>query len=206
MIILMTDISVIWHSTGLSKREIRWSEFPADFHFSTLRIPGNENSADLLTRQGEITTEAEICSLEFSLDVHPDYAEEISKGYLADPEFSHILRWSSVSKDDVFHDRYFWDEAKEDFTRLKRPRHGFAFPNGPFDLSYSRRITIVLSRVIKAGIGHFGICREISTGQAWENPLRSLWSHVNPAREVNRGSWKSVCCSPYQFLSPLGTV
>ena len=30
---------------------------------------------------------------------------------------------------------------------------------------------IELSRVIKAGIGHFGICQDISTGQAWGNPL-----------------------------------
>ena len=94
-------------------------------------------------------------------------------------------------------------KQRKDFTWLKRPWHGSAFPKGPFDSSYSRRITIVLSRVIKAGIGQFGVCRDISTGQAWPwgNPLRSVWSHVNHAREVNRGSWKSVCCNSW---APLG--
>ena len=80
----MSKFAIFWavlgNIEGLSKREIRWTEFLADFHFSTHHIPGKENGADSLTRQGETTTEAEVCSLEFFLDVHPNYAEEISEG------------------------------------------------------------------------------------------------------------------------------
>ena len=91
----------------ISKQEIRWVEFLAYFHFSTDHIPGKENCADSLMRQGETTNEAEVCSLGFSLDVHPDYAEEISKGYPwpSDLELSHFLRRLSASQDGAFHDR-----------------------------------------------------------------------------------------------------
>ena len=117
-----------------SKREIIWAELLADFHFSTHHIPGKENCADSLTRQGETTTEAEVCSLEFSLDIHPDYAEEISKGYPSVPELSHILRRSSASKDDVFHDRYFWDETKERLYLIETSPARLCIPKGPIRL------------------------------------------------------------------------
>ena len=118
----------------LSKREVRWTEFLADFHFSTHHIPGKENCADSLTRQGETTTEAEVCSLEFSLDVHPDYAEEISEGYPSDPELSHIIRRLLASKDDIFHDRYFWDEAKERLYLIESSTARLCIPKGPIRL------------------------------------------------------------------------
>ena len=118
----------------LSKREIRWTEFLADFHFSTHHIPGKENCADSLTRQGETTIEAEVCSLEFFLDVHPDYAEEISEGYPSDPELSHIIRRLSASKDDIFHDCCFWDEAKERLYLNESSPARLCMPKGPIRL------------------------------------------------------------------------
>ena len=97
-------------------------------------IPGKENCADSLTWQGETTTEAELCSLEFSLDVHPDYTEEISKGYPSDPELSHILRRLSALKDDVFHDCYFWDETKERLYLTETSPAQLCIPKGPIRL------------------------------------------------------------------------
>ena len=61
----------------LTKREARWVEFLADFHFSVHHVSGKQNRADPLTRQGE--GEAQINGLDFSLDVHPDEDALISE-------------------------------------------------------------------------------------------------------------------------------
>lgn len=118
----------------LSKRELRWTEFLADFNFSTHHIPGKQNCADSLTRQGDVTLGAEVYSLEFSLDLHPDYAEEIAKGYDSDPESSHIIRRLSASKDDAFHDRYLWDETRERLYLIESSPARLCVPKGPIRL------------------------------------------------------------------------
>ena len=95
----------------LSSREARWAEFLAEFHFSIRHIPGRKNSADSLTRQSEPRLWAELGSLEFSLDLHPDEAKEIEDGYKEDRELWHIInRLQTAGDDDSFRDKYFWDE------------------------------------------------------------------------------------------------
>ena len=87
---------------NLQPREVRWSEFLADFHFTGHHIPGKLHITDPLTCQ--LPTSSQLNSLEFTLDIHPDEAESISKGCEYDAELSHIInRWTS-SKNDVFHD------------------------------------------------------------------------------------------------------
>ena len=98
----------------LSKREARWAEFLAEFNFSTRHIPGKENTADSLSRQSEPRLWAELGSLEFSLDLHPDEAKEIEDGYADDRELTHIVnRLRSVGDNDSFRDKYFWDEENK---------------------------------------------------------------------------------------------
>ena len=74
---------------NLRPREARWSELLADFHFTVHHIPGKLNIADPLTRQSP--TSSQLNSLEFTLDIHPDEAESISKGYEDDAELSRII-------------------------------------------------------------------------------------------------------------------
>ena len=97
---------------NLNRREARWMEFLADFHFSIHRVSGAKNPADALTRQ---TSEAEfeLNNIEFRIDLNPDIAESIAEGYAEDPELSHIIKRLQDSGQDVFHDRYFWDESKQ---------------------------------------------------------------------------------------------
>ena len=54
-------------------------------------MPGRENTADSLSRHSEQRLLAELGSLEFSLDLHPDEAKEIEDGSADDRELSHII-------------------------------------------------------------------------------------------------------------------
>ena len=88
---------------NLRPREARWAEFLADYHFSVHHIPGKLNIADPLTRQ--LPTSSQLNSLEFTLDIHPDEAECISKGYDEDAELSHIINRLTGSKKDIIFSR-----------------------------------------------------------------------------------------------------
>ena len=59
-----------------TKREARWMETLADFHFTVHHIPGKDNMADLLTRQDRVF--AQMNSIEFSLALGLDDNEELS--------------------------------------------------------------------------------------------------------------------------------
>ena len=118
---------------NLRPKEARWSEFLADFHFTVCHIAGKLNSADPLTCQ--LPTSSQLNSLEFMLDIHPDEAESISKGYEDGAELSHIINRLTSSKNDVFHEKYFWDEKKktrDSFSSLLI-QLAYAFP-GPIRL------------------------------------------------------------------------
>ena len=119
----------------LSSREARWAEFLAEFHFSIRHIPGRKNSADSLTRQSEPRLWAELGSLEFSLDLHPDEAKEIEDGYKEDRELWHIInRLQTAGDDDSFRDKYFWDEENSRLYLIDSSPARLCIPKGPIRL------------------------------------------------------------------------
>ena len=119
----------------LSKREARWAEFLAEFNFSIRHIPGKENTADSLSWQSEPRLWAELGSLEFSLDLHPDEAKEIEDGYADDRELSHIInRLRSVGDNDSFRDKYFWDEENKRLYLIDSSPACLCIPKGPIRL------------------------------------------------------------------------
>ena len=91
--------------SNLNKRESRWVEFLADFHFSTHHVPGRNNPADPLSRQAK-ELDLEMNKIEFSIDLNPDFAKDFSEGYADDPELSHIVKRLMSSSRNVFNDRY----------------------------------------------------------------------------------------------------
>ena len=73
----------------LSKREERWVEFLAEFHFSIHHVPGKHNTADALTRQ-EVPM-SQINNIDLSLELDKEDSKLISDGYADDPELAHII-------------------------------------------------------------------------------------------------------------------
>ena len=57
----------LWSKPHLSKREARWAEFLAEFHFTIHHVAGRMNPADPLTRRSKSELWAELGCLEFSL-------------------------------------------------------------------------------------------------------------------------------------------
>ena len=88
----------------LSKREERWVEFLAEFHFSVHHVPGKHNTADALTRQ-EVPI-SQINNLDLSLELDNENSKLISEGYADDLELAHIIKRLEDSDKDAFHDRY----------------------------------------------------------------------------------------------------
>ena len=99
----------------LSRREARWVEFFADFHFSTHHIPGKLNSADGLTRQDvspklASPPEVHLNSIEYVLEVNEDVSKTIKDAYPFDSELSPIINRLKGSDQDNLHERYYWDK------------------------------------------------------------------------------------------------
>ena len=119
--------------TNLNKRESRWAEFLAEFHFSTNYVRGKDNPADPLSRQTN-DLESEMNSIEFSVDLNQDLANQISEGYADDPELSHIIKRLNKSTRDVFHDRYAWDKGKQRLYLIESSPVRLCIPRGPVQL------------------------------------------------------------------------
>ena len=85
-----------------------------------------------MTRQ--LPTSSQLNSLEFTLDIHPDEAESISKGYEDDAELSHKINRLTSSKNDVFHEKYFWDENNERLFLITSDPACLCIPKGPIRL------------------------------------------------------------------------
>ena len=119
--------------SNLSKRESRWVEFLADFHFSTHHVPGRNNPADPLSRQAK-ELDLEMNNIKFSIDLNPDFAKDLSEGYADDPELSHIIKRLKSSCRDVFHDRYVWDEGKQRLYLIESSPFRLCVPRGPLRL------------------------------------------------------------------------
>ena len=120
--------------SNLNKRESRWVEFLADFHFSTHHVPGSNNPADPLSRPAKELL-IEMNNIEFSIDLNHacDFAKELSESYTDDPELSHIKRLKSSSRD-VFHDHYVWDEGKQRLYLIEASPVRLCVPWGPLRL------------------------------------------------------------------------
>ena len=120
---------------GNLSHEARWAELLAEFNFSIRHIPGKENTADSLSGQSEPRLWAELGSLEFSLDLHPDEAKEIEDGYADDRDLSHIInRLRSVGDNDSFRDKYFWDEENKRLYLIDSSTARLCIPKGPIRL------------------------------------------------------------------------
>lgn len=119
--------------SNLNKRESRWAEFLADFHFSMHHLPGKDNPADPLSRLVK-DIELEMNNIEFSIDLNPDLAKEISDGYADDPELFHVIKRLKNSSRDVFHDRYVWDDEKQRLYLVESSPVRLCVPRGPVRL------------------------------------------------------------------------
>ena len=119
----------------LSKREARWAEFLAEFHFTVRNVAGEMNPANPLSRWSESELWAELGCLEFSLDLHPEEAQVIENGYADDQEMQHIInRLLAAGDDDSFRDKYYWDAAINQLYLVdSTPAHP-CIPQGPVRL------------------------------------------------------------------------
>ena len=119
----------------LSKREARWAEFLAEFHFTIHHVAGKMNPADPLTRRLESELWAELGCLEFSLDLHPEEAQLIENGYADDQEMQHIInRLLTAGDDDSFRDKYYWDAARNRLYLVDSTPARLCIPRGPVRL------------------------------------------------------------------------
>ena len=119
----------------LRKREARWAEFLAEFHFTIHHVAGKMNPADPLTRRSESELWAELGCLEFSLDLHPEEAQLIENGYADDQETQHIInRLLTAGDDDSFRDKYYWDAARNRLYLVDSTPARLCIPRGPVRL------------------------------------------------------------------------
>ena len=102
----------------LTKREARWAEFLADFHYTVHHKPGLENMADPLSRRPDLhepeldaqsQNEAIINAIEYALELRPDISNLISHAYERDKELSPIVARVKQQNNDNIHERYVWD-------------------------------------------------------------------------------------------------
>ena len=114
----------------LSKREARWSDLFAEYHFTVHHVPGKENTADGLSRQ-EIPV-AQINSLELALDISEEDSQLISGGYANDQELSYVIeRLKTASSSDCFRQRYLWDETNGRLYLVNSGAARLCIPRGP---------------------------------------------------------------------------
>ena len=119
----------------LSKREARWAEFLAEFHFTIRHVAGKMNPADPLTRRSESELWAELGCLEFSLDLHPEEAQLIENCYADDQEMQHIInRLLTAGDDDSFRDKHYWDAARNRLYLVDSTPARLCIPQGPVRL------------------------------------------------------------------------
>ena len=131
-----TDNQIVLYlrsKSNQSKRESRWVEFLADFHFSTHHVPGRNNPADPPSRQAK-KLDLEMNNIEFSIDLNPDFAKDLSEGYADNPELAHIIKRLKSSSRDVFHNRYVWDEGKQRLYLIESFSVRLCVPRGPLRL------------------------------------------------------------------------
>ena len=102
--------------SNLSKRESRWVEFLADFHFSTHHVPGRNNPADPLSRQAK-ELDLEMNNIEFSIDLNLDFEKDLLEGYADDPELSHIIKRLNALAEMFFMTVTFGTNESNDCTR-----------------------------------------------------------------------------------------
>lgn len=93
----------------LRKREVRWAEFLAKFHFTVHHIAGKVTTADPLGRQH--TAQPQTNSLEISLELDLKKTYLISDGYEDDPDLSDNIRRLTTTRQDTLHDKYLWSES-----------------------------------------------------------------------------------------------
>ena len=116
----------------VTKREARWMETLADFHFTLHHVPGKADMADPLTRQDRVY--AQMNSIEFSLDLELDDNEELSAGYGNDSELSDIIRRLTSTRQDTLHEQYLWNDLSQRLYLTTSDSARLCIPRGPLRL------------------------------------------------------------------------
>jgi len=123
----------------LTKREARWVEYLADFHFTISHRPGIHNVADPLSRRPDLMElnddlSSEVHSIEHILSIDPNLLRAISDGYLLDKELSPIIERMHTSPDDNMHERYFYDNNSGLLYLREDDNLRLCIPSGPLRL------------------------------------------------------------------------
>ena len=125
----------------LSKREARWVEFLADYHFTIHHKPGKDNVADPLPRRPDLNTPdshqdqgAHLTAIEYGVELNAEVSETVSKACAVDKEFSLILDRLKVSDVVNLHDKYFFDEQQGHLYLKSTPSNRLCVPQCPIRL------------------------------------------------------------------------
>ena len=89
---------------NVSKGEARWTDFMADFIFTTFHRPGKKNLADTFSRS--------IANVEFVLrqEEKEQLQELLASGYATDPFFKVVIR-GLKNKEEQLQGRHHWDTS-----------------------------------------------------------------------------------------------
>lgn len=145
---LLTDNMTVVHlrtKPHLTKREARWVEFLADYHYSVHHKPGKENIADSLSRRPDLqgacqdkslvfdqrtsSPAANVNAIEYALQINDQLATTISNAYPHDKELSPIIGRMKLSGSDNMHDQYYWDDQVQLLYLRGIPNNRLCIPN-----------------------------------------------------------------------------
>jgi len=135
-------VSYLRTKPNLTKREARWVEFLADFHFMVRHRPGAHNIADSLSRRpdlidlrpDDVEFTSEIQSLEYVTSIDPELVKAISAGYQMDKMFAPIIERMKASADDNLHERYSFDQNSGHLFLRDIDHNRLCIPVGPLRL------------------------------------------------------------------------
>ena len=123
---LVTDnraVTYLQTKANLTKREGRWVQFLADFHFSICHQPGRNNVADALSRNPE----HQLHALRSEVTLSSEMRQAIVSGYKKDKKLYPIIKRLKATQHDSFHERYAWDKNRSYYSS-KLILLGYAFP------------------------------------------------------------------------------
>ena len=150
---LLTDNMAVVHlrtKPHLTKREARWVEFLADYHYSVHHKPGRENVADPLSHRPDLhracqdeilssinnTPTANVNAIEYALQINDQLATTISNAYSHDKDLSPIIERMQHSGPDNMHDQYYWDEQMHLLYLRGTPNNRLCIPNCSMRLQF----------------------------------------------------------------------
>ena len=213
---LITDnqaVSYLQTKKDLSKRELRWLDFLADFDMSIVHKPGKENVADPISRLSSTSTQSlknptsvtsernnpsgELFLLENVILEDPEMTNLLEEGYKADPRMAKIISTLKSCKWSGLHKRYHWNAVTKRLYLREHPKWRLCVPRGPLRI----RLLSLCHDSISAG--HPGRDRtyfRLRRDFFWPHMPRQVERYVRTCDTCQRTKGDTGLSSPLQPL------